>query len=1249
MSLSLDPSLSAAQDNSERHPIVELISIQSDPAIPFDGEYFNSSNDPELYPDLISHSSKRLVSAYIKNDEVLVVLYTDISRIFWTEVEIDLSSEVISIINISICELSNGNIGIIIVDKAGSSYNLDYMITTVLGVQVISLTNIGTYNSPNTIDEPFVCQLQDNSFLLVYSYYNETSEEYSIYKRTSTDFTDWSSSTAISLSGFDVAYNTNHPSLIQVASGNILLFLDHATDKSGDSVVTNIFSLISSDNGIAWGVPEQLTSYSDWSSSGVHPYPALTDDNKIKLAFHETNSVLFMNYDSDLWQNDCPFPAFSAGSSIHYDSVTKKLYVKQIRYGAGTKKLCGIVVVDADNWEVERNYNTGTVPEYSDLFFNTHVWPGGQKHHSEGKYVAVSTTLDYLNMATMVINDENETITTYVFKSDDTYEDIAVNIEGWNGRTSIWENGSQIFGTWINADNDRLYLAMAYRYIYQPYILVGYIDLTESADPVSGNYTFHEVAWITSWNEEQLYGLFESSGGIMIINELNRFCLYGITPVDSWEAKFGVYDLSTGNEIKEYTWSDNSSFPFQGIGHCVYKDNHIFGRIKYNTIYSQDVYRGLCDINIINETITYHRPSYATIDEYELLDAVVMDSDRIAFAAWEYGVAIYNVDDESWLLYNNDNVVGFEPVGDYGIVSIAYNAVDNIIYVGSVSPAPTSAFAGIRAISENGSFNQGKYMIGTLTVDWSFTEPEDLSLGLSDYDFAIAIDADDILWAVWVRQDLSLCSIKWDKDQADFDLTSYLVGSVSISWDIENINSLTFKLSHGHLFDSNNSLSALNIFSKKGRPVTLRFGENIGEIEYWQNQGTFYIKSTKVSYERGKYPVISLTCEDKISLLENVRITASEYYSDHYPEDILRDLIPDYTDLELSDISINDFDTRHTLWHQIVDENLISAIKDILNHFGYFLYMDVDNKLTARKVRVDVDSVNHEYAEDAGTLINFTPDDNYSSFINRVIVKGEMRDPLEVLYPEEMITGLAGTGGWWDTDDVIETIYFSDDKEKKCRNVRLHVIKSIGDFQILWEESGGTEYISYYDPDELYIKITIELPGLQEVLIALLVSIIALGAMAATCVARCGIYIMAFTVLVSALGYILGQVATYEYEIYGRPVGEIKQTIQATANDEELQAYLGLVLTEEIDDEFCYTVSSCQTVADYELEVVKAQRKKISFSKIAHLQDEIGDIIKNYHPYSNQALNIFITSLRRTLDTDKNSGKFIDRIEGWNL
>lgn len=1238
MSLTLDPTLLNVQDNLIRHPIVELISTQPVNAIPFDGEYFNSSNTPEVYPDLLAHSSGRMVSVCIRNTDDLIFLYTDTAKLVWTEVTINLELYLSRHPDgISICELNGGNVGVILTERYGTTYKLQYMILSETGVVISSRTDIGTYSSPNVVTAPFVYMLQDDSFLLVYAHYDGT--DYSIFKRTSANFTSWSAASSISPAGFESTYISDHPSLIQVASGDILLSLDHINIKLGDNIVTNIFLLISDDGGVTWGAPDQLTAYTSLGSGGVHPYMVLSDSNIIRLSFHESNTMLLIDYNSPLWENDCASPANSIGASLHYDPDTKKLYVKQLGSTGGFKALCGIVVVDVDTMEVDNNYNTSTVPDYSNLFKDTHVWYGGQKHHSEGKYVAIST-MDGANMATVVVNNEAETITTYVFKDNGVYGDISENMEGWDGRTERWEGGARIFGTWVDAVNDRVYLLTACAHIYEPYILVGYIDLTESAD-AEGKYNFNEISWITSWNERQIYGLLDSSGGILIINELNRFCLYGKTSIASWEAMFGVYDLTSGDCIREYNQSSLVSFPYNGIGNCVYKDNHVYGNINYTTIENQDIYRGLCDIDIVNEIISYHRPTYAAVNDYHLLDAAVMDVDRIAFADRDYGIAIYNSSEDSWYLYNEDNVSGFDPGN---LASIAWNAADEVFYVGNVAVQG----AGIRAIPETGTFNQGKYIFGTLSVGWDFSSSEDLSIGIKDSDFAIAIDNDGILWSLWVRQDSTYYSIKWDKDQAELDITPYLIDSVSVSWDIQNGSSVNFRLSRGYLFDINNSLSTLYIYVKKGRSIILRFGESVDGVEYWQNQGTFYIKSTKVSYEREKYPSLSVSCEDKFLFLESVGVSVSEYYSEQYPEDIIRDVVPLYTDLELADISIDDFDNRHVIWHQIVDKDLLSSIKSIVDHFGYFVRMDVNNKLVTIKIRTAVDAIDHNYTLNSGVIINFTPDDNYSSFVNEVIVKGELRDMVEVLYAEEIVGSVSGSGGWWESGDVTKTVYFSEDKERKCREVGLNIITSISDFEILWIESSGTEYISYVDPNELYIEITIEFPGLQAVLIGLLAAVIALGVAALWCYLNCGPYIMAFSVLVSAVGYLLGQVATYEYEVYGRPVGEVKQTVQATANDYEFQSYIGISLTGEITDEFCYSVLSCQEVADYELEIIKAQRKRVSFSKVAHLQDEIGDIIQIHHPYSEQPLDIFITSLKRRFTPGK-SGSFIDSIEGWNL
>lgn len=1254
MSLTLDPTLSDAQDGLVRKPIIELISTQPAPAIPFDGEYFNSSNDPEIDPDMIAHSSGRMVTVHIRSNTNLIFLCTDVNRIMWTETTLALAPS--NITNVSLCELANANIGIILTSLSVSglvSY-LQYMVVQIADDSQVNIifspTTIAAYNSPNVVKDPFVILLEDGSFLLVYSYYDGT--DYFIYKKTSSDFTSWSAEAAIALAGFESTYDVANPSLIQVASDDIILFLDHVTDKEDDATVTNISMLISDDNGITWGAPDQLTSYTTWGGGGLHPYPALTSSNTIKLAFHEEQDVLFMDDHTTLWQNDCAEPERSVGAAMHYYDA-KGLCVRQLYPGTG-KGLCGVTIVNTDDWEIDRNYNTGTVPDYSDLFLdkvvNYSIY-GGQKQHNEGKYVIVST-LDYLETATVAIDVVTETVVSYIFKTQGAYGGITVNVTGVYPPDDNWGTFYTILGTWFDENTNRQYYVMGLQ-LYD--LLVGYIDVTEPADG-DGNYRFCKIGFVSGWKSTEGMGLNSGSGGIIVMPDRSQFCLYGIADSATWTGKVGIYSLASANVIKEYTQSDTLSFPNQGMGHCIYKNGHLYGMTEYSTLNGQENLRGLCDIDLDREIITYHRPSYATLDQYELYGPVSLDETKIIFAAWDYGVTIYDTDAGSWALYNNDSVPGFEPGVDYNVVSVAYNPVDKVIYTGSVYLAPRDGWVGVRAISEAGAFKQGKYILGTLGVDWDFTEPANLSIGLSDSDFTVAIDEDDILWSLWVRKDVDYMSIKWDKDQADLGLEGYLVGSVSLKRDIANVSTLNFSLTHGHLFDINNSLSALNIFSKKGRMVVVRFGENINGVEFWQNQGTFYIKNMKVSYRRGAYPTISIGCEDRLSLLEKVQVTVSEYYSDQYPEDLIEDMIRQFTDLEAADISINNFGTRHAVWHQVVDDDLIPAVIEVLDHFQQFLYMDVDNILTTREVKVSVDSVDHEYALDAGVIMNFSPDDNYSDFTNRVIVTGEARGLIEVLYTEELVANLSGSGGWWESGSQEETVYFSDDHEKKVRNVRLEIIKSIEDFQILWQESGGTEYVSYEDPNELYIIITIEFPSLQGVLIGLLAAVVTVGVSAIYCDYAsetggpgCGIYIMLFTILMSAVGYLLGQVATYDYEIWGRPVGEEKQTVQAIANDTDFQSYLnGLVVATTIDDPFCYSIASCSTVAEYELAITKAQRKRISFSKVAHLQDEVGDIIKIYHPYSREELNIFITTLTRRFVSGK-SGEFVDQIEGWSL
>jgi len=64
--------------------------------------------------------------------------------------------------------------------------------------------------------------------------------------------------------------------------------------------------------------------------------------------------------------------------------------------------------------------------------------------------------------------------------------------------------------------------------------------------------------------------------------------------------------------------------------------------------------------------------------------------------------------------------------------------------------------------------------------------------------------------------------------------------------------------------------------------------------------------------------------------------------------------------------------------------------------------------------------------------------------------------------------------------------------------------------------------------------------------------------------------------------------------------------------------------------------------------VAKCQRRRIKVTKVAHLQDEVGDTITLVHPFSGQSFSLFITNLRRTM-VPAESGEFTDEIEGWYI
>lgn len=1235
MALTLDPILAAAQDNLVRQPIINLTASQVGDAIPFDGQYFNDYTAGESNADLINTSWGSMAMVGVRDNQI-IFFYTDTNKTFFSEITISTGQTVESA---AICELADGNIGVLYVTTSGDVYALRRMVIGPTGLGVVATGAIEVFDSGDTILHPSVIRLANGNYLATYAWYDSSAAEYYVMTRTSTDFLTWAADSAATLTGLLAARRKGNPSLLQVTDGDVFLFFDYVNAIQAGSELANIYYVLSSDNGVTWAAPVKLTSYTAVGTSGLHPSAIEQDDGDITLAYHEEESVLWANESTDLWAQDCGYATINDGTDLHYDAAHQKLYVLQIYNASGTKTLCGIVKISTDTWTVDKTYTTLTSPEYNAVFKNVHCWP--HRHYGDGQYACVGTY--NATRAVLVLDGEADTITEYFFNDNATYS-IVQNIDiSWQ-KTSHDQYFS-IFCSQIDATAKRLYLTFTATNVEPNAVCFGYIDLTEAPDPITGKYTWHQIFYDGELSVPESYGL-ES---VLVLPSQG----YVVFPIYSTSGgtnagRLLVRSLTDGAILKDYKYSTHPAFPFYGVRHPVYNAGKIYATPYYTASYGQSALIGLFEVDLTTDQILYHRPSWATLTNYGLMLKKVTDDNRIIIAASGYGITIYDIDTDTWTLLDNTAVPGLVPNGTTPeFEDVDYDPVNDVIFAGQSG----LYWEGVIAVSEGGAFQQGKYMTGTFDTGWSFSAASNLTIGMTDGNVEVSKDLNGTLWAAWVRRDTSEHSFKWDQDSASLSLNSYLVDSnVTRKQELDRPGTLSFELSHGHLWDRSNTLSIINHFLKRGRKVTLQWGETVSGIDYLHNQGTFIVEKISLFYERGEYPTAKVQCSDYKKILNDVNVVASERYDDTAPEELIIDLITTFSVLTAGDISFSTFTDTHDITHQFIDTSVMDAVDELLDHFNNFSFVDVDGILTAREIDLAA-ATDHSYT-DSSKIINFTPDDSFSSFTNRVIVRGEGNEPVEVVYPEEVVGTLSGTGGWWGTEQV-ERFYYDKNSNKKCRDPRLNILQSVTDAELFMMKGGGEEYISDVDPYELWVEITIQFPDYTEAMIAAIAILIATGVLSIWCSViwiSCGVFLFAITMQISIIIYMLGVIASYSYEIMARPVGEVMQTFQASSDDLELQQELnGEIVEDSFDDPFAYTAAICQTVADNELIKIKAQRNRVSFEKIADMRDELGDIVQFVHPYSGIDIKVFIASLQRTFKKSQKSGYFKDQIEGWRI
>jgi hypothetical protein len=1093
-------------------------------------------------------------------------------------------------------------------------------------------------------------------FLMVYKYQNVSAspDDYYLYKRTcNTSFESWSSETSITLTGLISSRDKDHPELFRNQAGAIYLFFDYVDDVVDDNERRNVFYVISTDEGATWTSPVALTSYGDFSASAVAPSVSEKTNGDIVVAYNAQISVLKINGSSTGYCTSAGLGTENSITHIFYIPSSNKVYLVGSWANLGGKYLRRVLVIDVATWTIEKCYKQDGSPGWNIVWSNYGMdWT--QIATAAENYIAICH--DYAGIGQfniLLINTQTDEIREYHFANSSIYS-YTKNVN------YTLQSADSAFKLWLDISTNRLYIVMHGTYALWGAYRLGYIDITETADTITGMYTYHEVfgrQYVDSGVELLAVGSPVWTTVHFNIEE-DKFVISFSGGESGDVGAIYVHVLSTGSFYKKYWINNNAGFPRSSPWHPVIINNIIYGNVWYEPNYGQEDRRGLCLIDMNTDNITFERPSYLTLDDYWLEDLQVINSGEDIIMGSIYGTIFYSVRYKTWERYANYNVPGLFTDGGDQCRRVAYDEVSKTVFT-SHCYAGAYADDNFVAFIKGGSMYRGKYIQGTLSGgSYSFGSEANLHLETGGSHLTVAHDENNVLWNIWQYHAAGgEISLMWDRDSFNPDVSDYiLAGSpVTVEWEIGKIARLTFTLARADLFDTSNSLSIYSPIFKKGRIAELSFGETVNGVDYWQAQGRFVVVGIQVNYRRTDHPVIEIDAEDLSSMWPQMMVTATSGYRNASLSDVFDDLLQDIAGLEAGDYSVPELANAHTLYCQWVDQDLAAIIEEICQHFNVFAHWGVDGIWTLKTIDLDAD-VSHDYSTAQSKLINYGPDDRYSSFINRIRVVCETNDFLEVLWDEERITQLSGVVGFW-TKQETHKVYYSDDRARTVRYPRLDIIQSINDFSPLISLLGGQgdEYIQSEDPDECWCVVKIEAPNRAIYAFAFAAAIAGFGVSALYCEVRfyCGVAIMMTNLALSAFIQVVTAVANFKYDIWGQPIGHEKQTVQATADDTEFQQQMGgQIVAQQFEDPLSYSVQHCQMVADQELAIVMAQRNRIAFEKVAHMQDEIGDIIKIKHPISSHDINVFIARLKRIFTRPTSGGgmgQFIDGIEGWRI
>jgi hypothetical protein len=1276
MALSIPGPLASAMSLMERNPRVRLTSGPVVSPLPTPGIAMPKVNVGMYEPGNEDEGSMSQQAAIVLSDGRIleahgyvnglptpalnktIFMLSNVERTEWTRIEINGGGYW----GRDLIELADGRVGFL-------GYNSWYIWDPVAAPTYFAASGVfETTQSPDVmgvVSGPSVTRRADGSYLMVYVL-GDTSivgfqGPYSLVSRTSTDFQNWSAATTIT-TGHDPDRSLYNPTLVTDSDGSIALIYEYAesgTRTTGENI--NLFLMGSTNNGSTWSTPDRITDYALVGTNPKLPDAVLVEPGSIALQYTFQQQSNWMGSYGFLSTPGWLTEGADVRSILLDEAGQRVILAVQNQMTLG-----GIVVADSASWEVIKKIDSGGSPSLNDMFFTEQtVW----KSEPDYPYMVVWTNFDGPHIA--VYNAETDTVKEYHFKASSGYNVLdnmgnsipvyPVPVLGISAPSAC-----ALTAVYIDAPSNRLYMLWRGGYGGIPLTTVfhvSYIDLNQTIG-AEGSYS-HTTLWAIvppadvhqeSWSETPAnkawwYAQDHSAEGVDYARMPFR-----VYPDDnlviinsSWDLEgmggpyIGAMWLFTmaGQEIAFEKWTLNGGFPYNGVQDCVYKDGVVYASFDYQPDHGNNDKVGLLAYTVATRSCQFLLPTFATMQDYGFKGVSLSSSgNEVIVSSDTQGLVFYDIATGLWKAYNEATIPG-----------IFNNWSGTAITTGEYDPATEMFYAGC-AIGVFQFHKDGPMAIGySMSVTHSggvYTTGTPVRVTAGSFDSGIVgvpNPAGPGMYYFWTKG----LTTHWTDASFAFDLSAFLSSgsSVTVKRSISgNPNTLEFTLTHGHLFDVHNTLSLYADKVKKNRRVLVEFGELIGGSVVWQGLGEYYVVSTKIGYRRGDYPTISVECEDLRRFWEDADVVATPQY-DSFPEEIISGLLTSVGGLSPGDIDLPVFENRVQLEFAWLDTNLKKVIEEVMDRFGYVSTVRPDGKVSAIRINV-AKPVDHTYPNRT-TIVDFTSDDAYSDYTNRVVVVGESKIFQELVYAEEAVGQASGAIAWWGGEREV-TVWFSEDHKKRARNVRMVV--NLGVRNVAFGVGGGSEYISFHDPDEKFVVVTIEYPNLVPEAAAALVSLIAIGMSCGASVFVSGGCFIGFCLTLAFFMYIVVQMGMYMYEFYGQPFGEERLGVQGNADDFEHQLEIARIVEKKIEEPLCVTAEECSWLAAQEISIAKAQRMRVSFSKIADYRDEEGDVISIPHPYTNLQVKIYITDLIRKFEipsAEPSSGGVIDQIEGWVL